>query len=252
MSRNVNEWTIVNETILLAYNGNESDVFIPEGITNIEGRCFANNQHIQTVHFPNSLSGVGAYSFENCTNLQTVHLNSGCRGIGDLAFKGCTSLTSITLNQKMQRIGEKAFAGCINLTKVKVPIFSQLQEIGYNAFKDIPWNPPIYIGYVYYGHCPVSTTVKLKSNTRGIAGGAFEGTQIKHLQMPKECYWIGKRAFANSTLETLVSTADYLSIDDEVALGTPLYRIDITNEAYSLLSTDEKDSLFEKKPAPVY
>ena len=60
--------------VLKMYNGTDSAVTIPEGVTEI---------------------GLGAFSHSNCESLTSVTIPSGMRYIGTIAFLDCTSLKEI-------------------------------------------------------------------------------------------------------------------------------------------------------------
>jgi len=88
------DFSIING-ILLEYQGEDTNVIIPEGVTSI-----------------------GGSAFERCTSLKSVTIPEGVRSIGDSAFNECSSLTSVTIPESMTLIEEGAFYGCRSVTDV--------------------------------------------------------------------------------------------------------------------------------------
>ena len=88
------DFSIING-ILLEYQGEDTNVIIPEGVTSI-----------------------GGSAFERCTSLESVTIPEGVRSIGDGAFYECSSLTSVTIPESMTRIEGGAFYGCRSVTDV--------------------------------------------------------------------------------------------------------------------------------------
>lgn len=108
--------------ILRKYNGNESEVIIPEGITHIDKSIFAENKTMEKVVFPQSMRNVGMYAFEGGSNLKEIKFNYGLKEIGDYAFCecrcfiNCKKLSNIIIPEESDiLIMEKAFEGCDGL-----------------------------------------------------------------------------------------------------------------------------------------
>ncbi|MCM1058171.1 MAG: leucine-rich repeat domain-containing protein [Firmicutes bacterium] len=100
---------LVNGGVLLAYNGSDSQVFVPGGIRVIAAEVFAGHEEIESVRLPDSVLVVGEAAFENCTGLRQVNLGAGVEQIKDRAFAGCTSLEAIKLPASVQETGALAF-----------------------------------------------------------------------------------------------------------------------------------------------
>lgn len=100
---------LVNGGVLLAYNGNSSQVFVPGGIRVIAAEVFAGHEEIESVRLPDSVLVVGEAAFEGCTGLRQVNLGSGVEQIKDRAFAGCSRLETVKLPASVQTAGVLAF-----------------------------------------------------------------------------------------------------------------------------------------------
>ena len=61
--------------VLLAYNGTDTEVIVPEGIINISSNCFINDE-ICAIILPESTDYIGDYAFTFCDNLEWILFNS--------------------------------------------------------------------------------------------------------------------------------------------------------------------------------
>lgn len=100
---------LVNGGVLLAYNGSDSQVFVPGGIRVIAAEVFAGHEEIESIRLPDSVLVVGEAAFEGCTGLRQVNLGAGVEQIKDRAFAGCGSLETVKLPVSVQTAGVLAF-----------------------------------------------------------------------------------------------------------------------------------------------
>ena len=100
---------IIKDGVLLKYVGNDKNVIIPEGVTNIEDYAFANNIHLESVIFPKELISIGEHAFYNCLHLQKIDIPNGVLNIDYCAFYGCDNLKDISLPDGIENIGACAF-----------------------------------------------------------------------------------------------------------------------------------------------
>lgn len=102
-------------TVLLKYVGKDDNVCIPQGITKIEKKAFANCKKLTKVTIPDSVASVAG--FTHCKKLEKAVLGKNVRSIGESAFSG-TSLTEITIPERVNTIDQDAFSKCKNLKKI--------------------------------------------------------------------------------------------------------------------------------------
>lgn len=102
------EFLIVGDGILLAYNGSDSHVTIPEGVKKIAPYVFYKHNGIVSVSLPDSLVEVGEAAFSGCTNLEDVFGGTNIEVIKDRAFYEC-SLQTVKITDAVESIGLLAF-----------------------------------------------------------------------------------------------------------------------------------------------
>ena len=114
------------------YHG-EEEFAIPDGITEIEEKAFANCGNLTSVKIPDSVTKIGFDAFFCCRDLESVTIPNGVTEIDDQAFAGCTNLTSVDIPDSVTKIGIQAFGGC-DLTSVTIP--DSVISIEGGAFED--------------------------------------------------------------------------------------------------------------------
>ncbi len=124
---------------ILIYEGDETDVIIPETFNNLPVKeiameAFAGCSEIQTVVVPKSIETIGSRAFRNCIKLQSIQLPSGVTEIGEYSFEKCSSLTSIKIPSSLKIIGKFAFSECRQLKSVTFEKGSQLKVLSYATF----------------------------------------------------------------------------------------------------------------------
>lgn len=81
----------IQNGVLLKYLGNDHEVHIPYGVTEIASRAFDNNSSIVHVYVPDTVKSTGERAFINCHNLLYVYAPS-C----GVSFIHCELATSIS------------------------------------------------------------------------------------------------------------------------------------------------------------
>ena len=126
------DFVIVGDSVLLAYQGESNDVVIPENVKHISA-AFAAHPSVVSVEMGENVLTVGDYAFAYNTALRRVVLGENVCSIGAYAFDGCTYLPYISLPDRVERIGDYAFNDCNYLVDIRLG--KSLREIGQYAFK---------------------------------------------------------------------------------------------------------------------
>ena len=111
-----------------------TEIFIPDGVTEIGCQAFERCEHLTSVHLPDTVTEIGENAFAICKNLANVDLPDGLTAIKRHAFRDCESLISIHLPDSVKLIGLNAFGGCKKLTHVQLP--EKINRTGIFAFSD--------------------------------------------------------------------------------------------------------------------
>ena len=120
------------EKILVGYIGAETDLVLPDYITQIYQYAFYNSDSLTSVVIGESVTSIGACAFSSCDSLTSVVIPDSVTSIGAYAFYNCDSLTSVEIPDSVTSIGNSAFSNCANLTSVEIP--DSVTSIGNSAF----------------------------------------------------------------------------------------------------------------------
>ncbi len=86
-------YTEGSDRILVGYVGEQTELTLPNDITEIYQGVFMEGDNITSVVIPKSVKSIGGYAFGNCTSLTSIVIPSSVTSIGYMAFANCTSLT---------------------------------------------------------------------------------------------------------------------------------------------------------------
>lgn len=227
---------VVENSMLVEYNGSGGDVVIPGnlGITAISTSAFQKNRDIRSVVIPEGvlvLGGDQPSSFYNFTEIMDGDGNgtgvyrrgsySYTVSIANGAFWGCTNLVSVTFPKTLQIIREHAFDGCSSLTTVNMPDFLVTPDIGSYMFRGctalksmtVPQNTNFVtystVPMAMFSECTSLESVTLPDNLYEIEGYSFEGCKnLKSITIPDGTVRISSAAFKDCTALTSISLPD--------------------------------------------
>lgn len=131
------------------------DLYIKDGVREINGGAFSICPQITNLFIPDSVETIGGYGFSECMSLKNVKFSEGLRTlkegafaynlaleyvelpvsletIGDGAFMVCYSMNKAILQENLKSVGENAFLDCPDIKQITVP--KSVEKIGENAF----------------------------------------------------------------------------------------------------------------------
>ena len=161
----------IENGVLKKYTGSDSNVVIPDGVTEI-----------------------GVQAFEDCRRLKSVTIPGSVKKIGGGAFYGCSSLTSVTIPDSVTEIGERAFHSCDKLSKAHI---SNLAK--WCGIKFVNWssNPLDYAHNLYLNGEHVTDLV-IPDGVAKICDRAFSGCRsLTSVTIPDSVTKIGTLAFSS-------------------------------------------------------
>jgi hypothetical protein len=116
---------------LLGYSGSDTELTIPNNVTDIYAEAFADSS-VTKVVLPEGLKTIGYCAFQDCEDLEEINIPNTVVEIGDGAFYYCSSVKSMVLPEGLEIIGEQAFYRCSGFDKIVIP--STVKSIGEGAF----------------------------------------------------------------------------------------------------------------------
>ncbi len=197
----------VSDGVRIQYWGNEKNVVIPEGVSEISDRAFLDRTSIESATIPGSVTSIGKGAFSNCTSLKEIRYggtkaqwmfmlggfnlvspvrvavscsDGDARSVrSDLLRR--RKMTEIALPGNIVKIASRAFAGCESLASVKIP--GSVVMICSEAFKG----------------CKNLTSVTGDRLCRTCARHSEGCTDVMPASIPGSVKYIGYEAFAGCT-----------------------------------------------------
>ena len=218
---------------------------IPDGVTSIGVRAFADCTSLESITIPASVTSIGDGAFADCTSLESIVIPASVTSIGDNVFEGCTSLESIVIPASVTSIGVAAFADCTSLASISVaegnPTYDSRKEC--NAIIETKTNTLLYgckntvipdgvtsIGVAAFAHCTSLKSITIPASVTSIGDIVFEGcTSLKSIVIPASVTSIGDIVFEGCTsLKSIVIPASVTSIGYDAFAGcTSLESVEI-------------------------
>lgn len=145
--------------IIKKYNGNASDVVIPERFTKISSNAFYNNSNLKNIILTSNVRSVVGLFVSSCSNLSSIKVvednNSFTSVDGVLYEKSSDRLVRYPEGKKSEEyvisedtryLGERAFQDCNNLKKITISKYiSSIDENGGNEISFSSCNSLTYI-----------------------------------------------------------------------------------------------------------
>lgn len=223
---------VIENGVLVKYNGTAEHVVIPNTVTTIGRAAFDSCRNLKTVVIPDSVIEVKTLAFHLCDSMISIQIPDSVKKIGDGAFELCRSLEEVKLPNQLKIVEKNLFYGCRNLKKVEVPdsvvliekysffgcdsleildIPKSVKRIDGN-FTESPWfqekqeeNPLVIInGNVVNGEKCVGE-VTIPKGVRRISSDAFKfNRNITAITIPNTVTAIGEGAFISCTYLTQI------------------------------------------------
>lgn len=113
---NIKDFVIENG-VLLEYNGNDVEVIIPDGVKEIAGCVFSGCAFIENIVINKSTKTIGIGAFKG-TNIASISIPDSVKAIEGVTFEQCKALKEITIGKAVKKIGIRAFYGCYALENI--------------------------------------------------------------------------------------------------------------------------------------
>lgn len=213
----------IENGVLVRYNGADSDVEIPDGVTAIGEYAFYDKK-VQRVSLPDSVTKIGDSAFSRST-LTDINFPEGLQSIGNGAFQN-TWITEANIPYGVTEIPSAVFFNS-RLTKVTIP--DTVTQIGESAFGNTPLqNVDIPDSVTYAASSSFSGTPFLRSliETNGgwliLSNGllvVYAGDDINAV-IPDSVKRIGTKSFTlRSRMQSLTIPDTVKSIEEPVFIN---------------------------------
>ncbi len=202
---------VIDNGILIKYQGSDKDIIIPEGVTVIKSSAFHSKSNYKSIVFPSSLKIIESGAFAFSENLTTIELPEGLEKIGLRAFSDCKKLISPVVPSSVVSVENQAFNGVPNVI--------------YNGILDtISWGASVVNGYVEDGFIYTDSSRKNLAKYIGdknqslLSDGMgktvnYISDKNKSLVIPDSVTNIGRGAFEHCiTLKSIIIPGSVTSI----------------------------------------
>lgn len=210
-------------------------VYLPESVTEIVIRSFANVSSLTTVSLPGvrvlgseafcncgitgdlvlpNVEKIDVMTFAGCAHLTSLTVPSIVEFVGkryNASFSGCTSLTNLVLGSELTAIGQYVFMGLGNVQRLEPLSFPKLTTVGENTFGGLGMDVPDAVMPTNFpALVEISTAFGSSAFTEvhcpalpDIPGFAFEYSRVRDFY-GESVGSIGDRAFRGASLTNAV------------------------------------------------
>lgn len=123
---------VIENGVLKRYEGNASEIVVPEGVVSIGEDAFKYKDFIECITLPESVAEIGSYAFFKCYNLEKVEIEGTIENIDTNAFCGCEKLATIDLSN-VKKIGYNSFHGCVSLKEIALSALEYIDALAFSA-----------------------------------------------------------------------------------------------------------------------
>ena len=111
------------------------NLFVGNGVKNINGGAFANSVTIENLDFKAGINNcrIGSNAFQECNKMKHIVLSEGIVSLGSYCFDNSQNLESIRLPETLRYIGNFCFKNGHALSSITIP--ENVEKIGKGAFQ---------------------------------------------------------------------------------------------------------------------
>lgn len=171
---------VIEDGVLISYQGDASELALPEGITTIQEKAFYGNSTITSITMNDEVRVIEKEAFAYCENLQNIHLSAQLESLGAEAFMHTKQLTHIYLPPSLKIIDYCDFGIFYGSGLECVYIGDGMEELPYYLFKNAKQLKEVY----------------LPQSLSKIQDGAFyQCSQLQIIGLPQNLTYLGDHVF---------------------------------------------------------
>ncbi|MBR3179108.1 MAG: leucine-rich repeat domain-containing protein [Clostridia bacterium] len=177
---------------LIKYNGESTEVVIPDNVTVIGTKAFENCSGITSVLIPNSVTQIER-AFPGCTSIKEIVIPDSVTFIGFGCFDGCSALKEIVIPNSVTTLDGEVFRGCNSLQRVQLS--SNLKRINLRTFNN----------------CKSLEEIVIPEGVKEIDASAFEGCdKLKKITLPYSLELINRENDRSRSKSSWPTTLTYI------------------------------------------
>ncbi len=232
---------VIEDGVLLEYTGSDSEVHVPEDVTEIGENAFLTYDEPYDLHLTDEQIAhldreYAENTFSSCickmnTTLETVYLPKSLRRIGAGAFQNATALKNVYMQEGLAEIAANAFA----YDKSELTRFLSCGNGAFIFDNGDRWHKddPDYEEWASY-YVPHLKTLHLPDSVKTIGTGAFQDSAITSIEIPEGVTEIAPAAFLNTPLESVVIPESVTAIGDMAFANTKLTSVTLPSHLQKL------------------
>jgi len=214
----------IEDGVLLQYVGHNTELIIPEGVTELGYSLFSRKKEFESITMPSTLVKVYSTLPEYC-RVKEIHVaednpkyysKDGClidKETGELVW--AYAATDIPCDESICKIGHSAFLNRQDLENIVIP--ENITEIG---------------SYAFHG-CKNMKSVFVSDTVKRIGTGAFYGCNtLSHISLPKSLTMINRNTFSYcSSLESILIPESVEVVDNDAFDGCDRLKVISVSDA---------------------
>lgn len=231
-------------------NGGFKNITIGNDVKILTDSVFAEQKAVETIVIPDSVEIIGTSAFKNCTSLKNLTISDSVTEIGVGAFEGCTSLTEFTVPKNVKSLGKNAIPKTITTVyfnaencELYYPDNDNISPFAESSIKKVVIDDTVKrIPDYFFSNFDYEEALVIPDSVTEIGKFAFENSSIESIVLPKNLVSIEEGTFSGSDIELsenslpqslrMIGKSAFENCDSLTELYIPDYVLDIDESAF--------------------